>query len=210
MNNYCVPVGTCSLGAMQRDFVSLTIISKQWTSRRSQYKHSILFCIDEQRSNALISSCALLHVQTHNLFWRHGKGGKGAAGKSNMFSSLKNLLFLKTLPKASRLTDTRTNNRKNEQHLTTYWKSDNKIHLSSKVKDTKSSDEEGPWQLHHHYVISIYICGMQMSPVLATRAAVIPSTEKSHLFFVWVVCFFFLLTASITMVLLHISILAML
>lgn len=188
MNNYCnaldlLPVWICSLGAMQYDVLSLTRISKQWTTRRSQYIHSILFHVDEQRSNALIPSCTLLLVQTHNVFWRNGKGGKGAGAKSNMFSSIKYLFFLKTPPKARRSTETRINDKKSEGYLSTYWKSNNKIRFPPKLKDSESSDEEGPGWPSHHYVTSIYISGTEMSPVLATGAAIIPSTGNSQLFF---------------------------
>lgn len=96
-----------------------------------------------------------------------------------MFSSLKCLFFLKTLPKARRLTETRTDN-KNEGCLTTSEQSNIKIHLPPKLKDTQSSDEEGPGQPFFRYVISIYISGMGTSPVLATRAAIISSTGNSQ------------------------------
>lgn len=73
----------------------------------------------EQISNTLNSSCTLLHVQAYNLSWRNAKG---ASGKTNMFNSLKYLSFLRTPPKARKLTETKMNNKKNP-----YQKGNNQI-----------------------------------------------------------------------------------
>lgn len=59
-----------------------------------------------------------------------------------MFSSLNGFFLSQNCPKARRLTETRID-KKNEVCLTTSQKSNVKIHLSPKLKDTKSSDEEG-------------------------------------------------------------------
>lgn len=97
-----------------------------------------------------------------------------------MFNSLKSLFFLKTLPKARRLTETGIDNKNNEGCLTTSQKSSIKSHLPPELEDTQSSDEMGPGRPSHHCVISIYISSMGTSPVLATNAAIISSTGNSQ------------------------------
>lgn len=67
-----------------------------------------------------------------------------------MLSSLRYLFFLKTPPKARKLTETKMNNKKNEGHLTLIERARTKLPFH-KVKSTESSDEEGPSD--HHCVM---------------------------------------------------------
>lgn len=181
---------------MEHDFLSLTIISKQWTPRSL----SIPTQYDEQVSNTLSSLCTLLHVQAYNLSWRNGNAGKGAGGKNNMFSSLKYLFFLKTLPKARKLTGTKMNNKKNEGHWTLIERAITKLPFP-KVKRHWEQWWGGTQKPSHHCVIRFIFLVWKHHQCWLQKQLIFPAQEIYTLGF-WV-GFFLLLAACITMVLLH-------